>query len=191
MKSIFGLATVLCMFVGFSAERASADVIYDLEGVNFKFGNTSAGELAGSFTTGYVNNQLAVIAANLIAPYAKINNGTVFEETTYTVANSTITLTNLGQDLQIVFARPDKDKLTLIFVGGLKTTGSTDLRNDSSQEHQNGVGNRRVVEGSVAARDSAPVAAVPEPSPLAVISICVPVALGFALRRRRLAAAAA
>ncbi len=190
MKSIFGSAVAVCMLVAFSAERASADIIYDLVGVNLVFAGNSAGTLTGTFATNDARTQLtaaSITASSASVPWPASWWPTNFAATTYTLASATVPSILLPQGI-LRFDLPSGDQLQLVFTGGLLATGASQV-SGVSYEHQDVVANRTVSSGSVVAR--APVAAVPEPSPLAVISICVPAALGFALlRRRRLAAAA-
>jgi len=193
MKPILRLMAAACVLAGLTAERASADIVYvyELQGATLQFGNDPAGALTGSFT---MNADLSeVIASNIIAWNADPKKNKHFDKAEYEVPTTDAFVTKQGSDLKIEFKNNNDDRLTLIFEGGLATSGSTALKSNSSLEHQNGVGNRSVVSGTVTALkiDDTPVAAVPEPSAVAVVAICAPALLAYGWRRRRGTAGAA
>jgi len=131
-----------------------------------------------------------VIAASIEASGADINNGTKFTIAEYVIPGTTqAEVTSQGSKLTVKFTNGGngQERLELVFATGLATTGSTALDTNSSLEHQNGAGNRFLVTGMVTAQggNEPPVAAVPEPSTLAVVAICAPAFLVYARRRRK------
>lgn len=189
MKSVLRLAAAACLATGLFAQRASADITYDLVGVKLAdaWGNPVGG-LTGSFTTD--NERTALRAAELIAE-AGTAGGWSYSAATYTLAHATVPSTLLPQNILRFNIASLGGELQLYFQGGLAETGAT-LGSNNSYEHQNAAGNRSVSSGSVVARSpEPPVTAVPEPSGLAVAAICVPALLAYGWRSRRKATEAA
>ncbi len=168
------MMAAVCMIAGFTAGRSFAAIIYNLVDVTLVSGNKSAGTLTGSLTT---NDDLtALLAVDITVSIANINKVAVFKEDEYTLSNSASSSLSLNQ-LRIEIA--GGSWLLLDFTNGLSTTGAL-LHPNSSQEHQNGAGNRKVASGSIVGSPVGPVAAVPEPGALALIAIGIPAVLGGA-----------
>jgi len=210
MRSILRLTAAACVLVGLSAGRANADITYELRNVNLIFDSLAAtgqnaGALTGSFTTNDARTQL--ISASIFASGATVQLTTgvwiipptyfTFTGTEYTTENSSVTAI-LGIPLlsdSLTFLQPvgsnllnAEQSLFLNFVGRLNATGETQLQISSffrSSETQEGIifdHTRYVTSGSVAA--------VPEPSAVAVVAICAPALLVYGRRRRETASAA-
>lgn len=181
MRSFLGWSAAICLLAGWAAPPANADITYDVNAVLTDLWGTGVGTLSGSFTTNDSRTQL--IAANLSTAAASAN-GWTFAPVTYTLANAVVPATLLPQNSLRFSSNTFASQLDLYFIGGLTASGAT-LGTGNSNEHQSAAGTRLAVGTVVARQPTPPVAAVPEPSALAVAAICAPALLVYARRRRR------
>jgi len=205
MKSILRLTAAACALVGLTAERASADIKYTLENVGLGYvawGIQDAGTLNGWFITD--DGQTALKDFHFDAPQVTVTNwlgqSKTFAAASYNYAPpDSNDLSDLGNTTILDIPAPYikltqplgalrvTNELNLLFLGGLSATGTTSIVSVLSGEQQSRVGDRFVTGGYV--RASA-VAAVPEPSAVAVVALCAPALLAYGWRRRGTASAA-
>lgn len=207
MKSIFRLTVAACVLVGLTAEQASADILYTLNGAYLKdvVSQQPAGELTGWFIT---NDERTVLKeAYFDAPQADYGGlpplglfSFHYSQADYgDIVPSSTTGTVMGGALQNGMPLPStlmltgstndpNDKLTLLFMSGLNATGDSYINpTAASGEKQSHVGSRWVTGGYVTASEVTP---IPEPSTIAVVAICGPALLAYGWRRRKAAGAA-
>jgi len=191
MRPILRLMAAAFVLAGLTAERASADMLYEATvSGEFRKGNDPAGTFSGTFDFSTNGTTLTLTGANISTTAATVGSGPnpdVFIAQTYTLANTDPTKNTF--DASKLHLEISNDYwLTLVFDPQL-FTAAPGIKPNSSQEHQNiagstGSGNRDVVSGTIT------IVSVPEPSAVAVVAICAPALLAYARRRRKVASAA-
>jgi hypothetical protein len=180
MKYLLRAAALAAVVLFASPARSSADIVFDLQGVNLSFGGQDAGTLTGSFTTD--DTLTEVFAINLMTEARSFGGGAwTFAAMHYDDAYlSDASVTGSPGLFEIVIGA--SQELRLNFSGALQPSGNTPIFANVSYETQPSGGNRVVTSGFV----TATTAAVPEPSSIAMGAVAIGVVC-LAGRRRRAA----
>jgi len=146
------LLAAVAMVLSLAANPASANIDFSLSGATLSDGGT----LSGTFTT---NDAL-----NALLDYDFTTSGGTLTGFEYTPATAPVNLSSLPSIIVVETAALDHI-LEITFQGGLTATGATILQGQFDSFEQVGTDHRQINAGE------AVVAAVPEPSTIALLAI--------------------
>ncbi len=171
MRLILSTSFVL-LSVLLPARNASANIIYDVSGVNL-FDVTTT-HLTGTFTTNDARTQ--IISYDITAP-SQVAGAFTFPGFEYTPSDSTVTSNGLPGNFRID-SPGGVDELQLVFSGNLSATGATIGSN--AYEHESVAGNRTASGQVTLASGTAP-----EPSTIGLVGFGLIAGLAFARKKKR------